>query len=91
MIIDFIIQTFVTVTKGIFYVLPTIPATPQAVVDGGNWVITTIGGVMGILNMLFTPTLMAAVVLIAIGIFNFEWIYHSVMWVLKKIPILNIK
>jgi hypothetical protein len=91
MILDFIIEQFCNFTGAVLSVLPDVPPTPQAVIDGGQWVISTIGGVIGILNMIYTPAIMTAVVVIAVGIFNFEWLYHSVMWVLKKIPMINIK
>lgn len=91
MIVDFIINLLATSVKTIFGVLPNVAATPQSIVDGGNWIITTIGDFIAVLNMLFTAPLVAGTIIIAVGIFNFEWIYHTTLWIIKKIPMINIK
>lgn len=91
MIVAFIIGTFLTIMQGILSVLPTIPTTPASVVSGGSWVTTQVGAVISVLNMLFSPTLVAASMIIIIGVFNFEWVYHVTLWVLKKIPMFNVK
>ncbi len=91
MVVNFIINTMITFIIAIFSPLPTIPATPTAIVDGGTWVTTTIGEVISVLNMLYTPALLAACMIVIIAIFNFEMIYHGIMWILRKIPVINMK
>jgi hypothetical protein len=54
-------------------------------------VTTTITSVISILSMLLSPTLLAACVVIILGMLNFQWIYHSVLWVIRKVPVINIK
>ncbi len=91
MIIDLMISVMIGFVKVVLGILPNVPATPSAIVDGGNWVTSTIGGVISVLSMLLTPALLAAVVLVIVGLINFQWIYHTVMWVVRKIPMVNIK
>jgi hypothetical protein len=91
MVVNFIINTMITFVIAIFSPLPTVPATPQAIIDGGAWVTTTIGEVISVLNMLYTPTLLAACMIVIIAAFNFEMIYHAIMWILRKIPMINMK
>jgi hypothetical protein len=85
------ISVMIGFVKVVLGILPNVPATPSAIVDGGNWVTSTIGGVISVLSMLLTPALLAAVVLVIVGLINFQWIYHTVMWVVRKIPMVNIK
>jgi hypothetical protein len=91
MIINFIVQVVLTNIKTALNGLPTVAATPQAVVDGGQWILDTINATISVVSMVLTPTLTAACVVVIIGMFTFEWIYSSVMWVLRKLPMVNIK
>jgi hypothetical protein len=91
MIIDFSIKVLVGFVKAVMGILPNVPATPSAVVSGGNWVMTTITSVISVLSMLLSPALLTACVLVIVGLINFQWIYHTVMWVVRKIPVINIK
>jgi hypothetical protein len=91
MIFNFMINILIGTVKLILGILPNVVATPQAIVDGGDWVITTISGVISVLSMVLSAPLLAACVVVIIGMFTFEWIYHSVMWILRKIPMVNIK
>jgi hypothetical protein len=91
MVFDFIVSIFVGITTTILAVLPSVPATPQGIVDGGQWIIDQVASVISVLNMLFTPALMATIVVVIIAMFSFEGIYHATMWVIRKIPVINIK
>lgn len=86
MVIEFIVDSFVTMILAVFNLLPTIPATPQAVIDGGQWAIDLIVGSVSLLRMVFSTPLLIAMLAIGGGIVAFEAVYHIVMWVLKKIP-----
>jgi hypothetical protein len=91
MIIDFFINAMVSFTKTVFGIMPSVPATPQAIIDGGGWITETIGSVISVLNMLYSPALLAACMVVIIAMFNFELIYHALMWILRKIPMINMK
>jgi len=91
MIIDFILDIFKTVYTTVLGVLPNLPQTPQAVIDGGQWAIDQITAVGSLLEMIVSTPLLVATMVVVAGIYLFEFVYHSVMWVLKKIPMLAIK
>jgi len=91
MIINFLINALCSLLKLIFGILPTLPATPTAVVDGGQWIIDQIVGVISVLTTILTPTLVAAVVVVLIAELTFQNAYHGVMFILRKIPVINIK
>jgi hypothetical protein len=75
----------------ILAILPNVAQTPQSIVDGGQWVINTITGVISVLSMIYTPVMLAAIMIVIVGMFTFEWIYHTTMWVVRKIPMINMK
>ena len=75
----------------IFNVIPDLPDMPTSIVDAGEWVTTEIESVISVIRMLLGSTLLDAVVVVIIAMFTFEKIYHTALWVLKKIPMINIK
>jgi hypothetical protein len=81
----------VSFIKLVFTPLPTVAATPTSVIDGGTWITDQISAVVSVFNMVYGATLFSALILIILAIINFEWIYHTLMWVIKKIPMINIK
>lgn len=91
MIINFLVNILTSLIKTIFGILPDLPATPTAITDGGQWIIDQIVGVISILTTILTPQLVAAVVIVLIAELTFQNIYHGVMFILRKIPVLNIK
>jgi hypothetical protein len=91
MIINFIVSTLFTCIEAILGILPNVAATPDAIVSGGQWVTDQVANVISVLTMVFTAPLLTACVVCIVGMFSFEWIYHSVMWIIRKIPVVNIK
>lgn len=91
MIINFIVDSMLSVLKLIFGILPNVPAIPTAISDGGTWITDQISSVIGVLNMVYGQTLMAAIMVVVIAMFSFDWVYHTAMWIIRKIPVINIK
>lgn len=91
MIIEKLYYILSGTVMALFDLLPSVPAVPEAVSSGGDWVINAISSASGLLTALFTAPLLAAAVFIMIGILTFEQVYHTVLWVAKKIPFLSIK
>lgn len=91
MIFNFILHIVFGTVKLILGVLPTVAATPSAITSGGDWVISTITGVISVLRYVLSDALLIAVMVVVVGMYTFEWVYHSVMWVIRKIPMVNIK
>lgn len=91
MILLFLLNVFITVIEAIFGILPSVPATPDAIVSGGDWVINSIATVRSVLSLVYGDTLLIAIFVVVIGIFSFDSIYRLVMWVLHKLPVLNVR
>lgn len=91
MIISLLLVTVTGLINLIFGILPDIPQIPSelsSMVDSFFDLIFANAGLVGF----FVPLNVAKIALpIAIIIINFEHIYSLVMWVVKKIPMLNLK
>ena len=59
--------------------------------DGVNNFLDLIFNNLTLLGFFIRPTTLTIVIPILIILLNFEEIYKFVMWILKKIPVLNIK
>ena len=79
-----------SVIELILGILPNAPATPAAVISGGDWMINTIGGVIAVLNYVFSPALMVAIMVVVTAMFTWEYIYSATMWLVRKLPMLHI-
>jgi hypothetical protein len=91
MIFTLMIVGLIALVQLIFGVLPNAPATPQSVIDGGAWITDQIGSVIAVLNYVFGATLLAAIMVVVIAMFTWEYIYAASMWIIRKIPMINIK
>lgn len=91
MIINVIINVLLEFLQLIVSPIPAVPAAPEAIVDGGAWIVSAISDVIGILRLVYGQTLLTALVVVFVGIYVFEWAYHSIMWIIRKIPMINMK
>lgn len=91
MIFTLMIIGLMALVQLIFGIFPNAPATPQAVIDGGSWITDQIGSVIAVLNYVFGSTLLAAIMVVVVAMFTWEYIYHAAMWLIRKIPMINIK
>lgn len=91
MIIEFIVRNMVTMLKSIFGILPNVPTTPVAIVNAGSWASDQIVQVVSLLRMVYSTSLFNALLVIGVAIIGFESVYHLVMWIIRKIPMLSIK
>ena len=90
MIIDYLMHAIFSVVSTIVSVFPTIPAIDPSIATAGSWITTTVGEGAAFARLVYGSTLLSALIAVAIVVWAFEPIYHGVMWVIKKIPFLNI-
>jgi hypothetical protein len=64
-----------------------LPAMPSAIVDGGDWIITQVVGAVSFFREVLSAPILAAMIVVFIAYFAFETLYHTTMWIVRKIPI----
>ena len=78
MIIEAIINLITTLLKFILNLLPSVPDLPSSIMTSLDNVTNTI------FSQIDTIKLLVPLVVVA---YNFEHIYHFVMWLIKKLPL----
>lgn len=91
MIVDGIVHVFLLVIEGIVNLFPSIPAISADVTGATTWLLNLISSGVYYVQQIVSVPLYDAILGIIVAIWGFEYIYHPIMWALKKIPILNIK
>ena len=90
MIITLILNALRGLLFGVFSWI-NIPGFPDDIMNGVNNFLDIIFGNLSLLGFFIRPVTLSIVIPILILLLNFEEVYKFVMWILKKIPVLNIK
>ena len=90
MIFTSILVVLFAVIKGLMF-FPNVPPAPAALTSMATWLIDLIATAVEIMDLVYSPVLMIMMAGVFLGLFAFENVYYSIMWIIKKIPFLNIK
>lgn len=91
MLIDWLLTAVQTLITSVFGILPSLPPMPDPIINAGNWFVATVGSIVGLLRYFYTPVFFDILMVLFIAFLAFEQIYHLTMWILKKIPVVNVK
>lgn len=89
MITAALITVLLSTVQLIGLLIPTLPATPDALYTMGDQLTAFVAGSLGLLGMIFTPALVIAVATVTIVRLNWTFIYAGVQFIWNKIPFLN--
>lgn len=89
MIIEGLLNLVFTLLKFVFSWL-NLPAMPEGLTSSINTFFDLVFGNLSLLGFFIRPTTLTIVIPILIILINFERIYKFTMWILRKIPFLNI-
>jgi len=74
-----------------FGLLGNLPATPDWLINSSDLLIQYVAWPVHIMTSILNDHLFYGSLILVAAVMAWEPIYHSIMWVLKKIPILGIK
>lgn len=89
-----IIETILNILKTLLFVVfgwINLPSMPESVTSSINSFLDLIFNNITLLVFFIRPITFQIAIPVLIIILNFEKIYHLTMWILKKIPMLNMK
>ena len=86
MIIEFILNTVTNVIQSVLGILPDLPAMPAWITDYTDILVSIITAPLEIMAYILTPAILIFVLTTTLVVFNFEIVYHAVMWVVRKLP-----
>lgn len=85
MIVEVLLNVFKSVIEFSLSILPNIPQFPSAITDSTTYIISLVGGAVGLVSYLFTPYLTVFAFTMFLVILNFDNVYKLSLWVLHKI------
>lgn len=91
MIFTAMILAMILLAKALLFVFPNLPEVPPALETFKDYTGDTVGAAAGILQMVFTTPLLLAITAVLIAIALFEQVYWLGLYIVKKIPFINIK
>lgn len=89
-----IIQALLDLVKNVLFLVfgwISLPQMPEQITTAINTFLDLIFDNVGLLGLFIRIDTIKLVVPVVIIIMNFEKLYHLTLWILKKIPMLNIK
>jgi hypothetical protein len=86
MIVEFVINTIVTLVKLIFGWI-NLPSLPSVITDAFSYVLSMVSDVSGLLHYIFSTPLFIAIVGVVVAVLAFDQLYHLTMWIVRKLPI----
>lgn len=89
--IVFIIVAAVALLTVVFVAMPDLPATPELLISMQEAFNGILLNAIQFIRYFLTPQLTFVSLVVIIGVFASEPIYHGIMWILRKIPVLGIK
>ena len=89
--IVFIIVAAVALLTVVFVVMPDLPATPEFLITMQQAFNDILLSAIQFIRYFLTPQLTFVSLVVIIAVFASEPIYHGIMWILRKIPVLGIK
>lgn len=91
MIIDFIIMLGYLIVNLIFGMLDVLPSAPDSVISVVDKIFEMITSGATLVTLFVDIKMVKILIPIVIAIVNFDYLYHLIMYVIKKIPFIDIK
>lgn len=92
MLVEILLKLVFGILNLILSVIPDLPAFDQSIIDGiSNYLSLILMNGYDLLTLIIRPSTLNITIGVLIIIFSLEPAYHLVMYILKKIPFLNIK
>lgn len=87
MIINIIFELFKLILMGVFGILPDLPDMPAGIVSVLDTAQDFLVYGFRFVAYVLTPTFMLVILPVILIMINFKWIYHLVMWIVRKLPL----
>lgn len=91
MLIDFIIMLGYLVVNLIFGMLDVLPSAPDGVINVVDKIFDMITAGATLFTLFVDIKMVKILIPIVLAIINFDNLYHLIMYVIKKIPFIDIK
>jgi hypothetical protein len=86
-IVSLLLIAVMDIIQSVIGLLPDLPAMPTAVTSPITGFFGIISAPVAVLHFLYGDALFVAIVGLLLVLWNFEWLYHTAIWVWHKLPI----
>lgn len=90
MIIEAVLGALIWLITAMLSVFPSLPATPTAITGATGWILGQIQNYMPVMHMIWGQAFFVSAMTLVLAIYVFEYLYHPVMWAIKKIPFIGV-
>ena len=90
MIIEAFFDLIYNLNSFIFSMLPSFPDMPDKIINSINNFLDLIFNNAGLLGLFLPLDLVKVILPLTLIVINFDYIYGLILWVLKKIPFINV-
>lgn len=90
MLFDALMTPIFLFIYAIFALFPQLPETPQALISVKTWLEGAVESSISILAFWYEPTFLITVIGLVVVFLFFDQLYYGIMFILKKIPFLDI-
>lgn len=91
MIISALLSVIGGILNFLFNLLPDLPQLPSLIITTINNVVNLIFDNVSVIGFFIPLNVVKVLIPLVIIVVNFRYIYGIIMWIIKKIPLLNLK
>ncbi|MEM3713888.1 MAG: hypothetical protein QXF82_02945 [Nitrososphaeria archaeon] len=91
MLIEWMVNLGVTLFDVVMSMLGVLPDLPESIIGAIDFMFDTMFSAVSLASIFLDFNMVKILIPLAIAIFNFDAIFKFIMFILKKIPILDIK
>lgn len=89
--IVFIVIAGIALLSAVFMLMPDLPPVPEVLISMQDSFNVLLHKAMQLIFYFLTPNLAFVSLIVVSAVFVSEPVYHGIMWILRKIPVLGIK
>jgi len=90
MIFTAVLVAILFLLNSVLSLLPDLPDMPEVIVNASSWILQYIAIGADLAVAVLGQAFLNAILLVIVLLFTYEQVYHLVIWVLRKIPVIGI-
>lgn len=91
MLIEKLFSLWLDIQFFLLTIPPDLPPMPQSITDAGDIIISMFADAANVVAYLYGTVFYKALLGVSIVAFSFDYLYKFLIWILRKIPLLNIE
>jgi len=90
MIFTAVLVAILFLLNAVLGLLPDLPDMPQIIIDYSSWILEYISNGADLVVAVIGQAFLNAILLVIVLLFTYEQVYHLIIWVIRKIPVISV-